>query len=83
MLSGERVIFPECDTALGAPWGRHSISSGQGFYGGPGWGDYEGTAPDDTIAACPLLWIAGQYSEATGSWGTAIGGVAFCNPFVQ
>ena len=44
------------------------------------WGDYTGTAPLITTTAgtplVPLLtpfWFWGQYSEAQGSWGTAIG----------
>jgi len=59
------------------------LESGQGFYGGSRWGDYEATAPDNTVATCPLLWIAGEYSESGGGWGTAMGGTDFCNPFVQ
>jgi len=59
------------------------LASGAGFYGGSRWGDYEATAPDNTVATCPLLWIAGEETEAAGSWGTSIGATDFCNPFVQ
>ena len=59
------------------------LASGAGFYGGSRWGDYEATAPDNTIATCPLLWIAGEETEASGNWGTSIGATDFCNPFVQ
>jgi hypothetical protein len=29
------------------------------------------------------MWFAGEYAEAAGTWGTAVGAVDFCNPFVQ
>lgn len=77
-ITGRRVNFGGLMDGAG-----NYLESGQGFYGGSRWGDYEATAPDNTVATCPLLWIAGEYSEAAGSWGTAIGGVDFCNPFVQ
>jgi hypothetical protein len=59
------------------------IESGQGQYLGGRWGDFEATAPDNTVAGCPLMWFAGEYAEAGGTWGTAVGAVDFCNPFTQ
>jgi len=59
------------------------LESGQGQYLAGRWGDYEATAPDNTVASCPLMWFAGEYAEAAGTWGTAVGAVDFCNPFVQ
>jgi hypothetical protein len=78
VLTGRRVNFGGLMDSAGT-----YLASGQGFYGGSRWGDYEATAPDNTVAACPLLWIAGEYAESNGGWGTAIGAVDFCNPFVQ
>jgi len=77
-LTARRVNFAGLMDGAG-----NYLASGQGFYGGSRWGDYEATAPDNTIATCPLLWIAGEESEAAGTWGTSIGAVDFCNPFVQ
>jgi hypothetical protein len=77
-LTARRVNFGGLMDSAG-----NYLAAGQGFYGGARWGDYEATAPDNTIATCPLLWIAGEESEAAGSWGTSIGAVDFCNPFAQ
>jgi hypothetical protein len=77
-ITGRRVNYGGLMNGAGV-----YLESGQGFYGGSRWGDYEATAPDNTVATCPLLWIAGEYSEAAGSWGTAVGGVDFCSPFAQ
>jgi hypothetical protein len=38
------------------------------------WGDYTGTAPFGSyIGLRPTFWLAGQYSEGSGNWGTYIG----------
>jgi hypothetical protein len=59
------------------------LENGQGLYLGGRWGDFEATAPDNTRASCPLMWFAGEFSEASGNWGTAVGATDFCNPFSQ
>jgi len=56
---------------------------GDAFYGQGRWGDYTATAPDLTIASRPSMWFAGQYSNASGNWGTEIGAARYVLPSDQ
>jgi hypothetical protein len=29
------------------------------------------------------MWFGGEFSEASGNWGTDVGATDFCNPFSQ
>jgi hypothetical protein len=47
------------------------------------WGDYTATAPDLTIATKPSMWFAGEYSNSSSNWGTAIGVARYLLPTDQ
>jgi hypothetical protein len=49
------------------------IRGGDAFYGQGRWGDYTGTAVDNTLANSPSVWFSGMFAESNGNWGTWIG----------
>jgi hypothetical protein len=44
------------------------------------WGDYSAMAPDLTVATRPSMWFAGQYTNSSNNWGTAIGAARYLSP---
>lgn len=51
------------------------LHSGAGAYSGTRWGDYE--AASYTGFYMDRVWIAGEWSTATGNWATTIGRITF------
>jgi len=57
------------------------IQRGLAPYAGNRWGDYSGAAADPSSALSGTAWVAGEFTEPNGEWGTAIANIAFtCSP---
>ena len=57
------------------------IQPGLAPYAGGRWGDYSGAGADPSSALSGTAWVAGEFTESDGEWGTAIVNVAFtCSP---
>ncbi|TMJ10581.1 MAG: hypothetical protein E6H02_07980 [Bacillati bacterium ANGP1] len=53
------------------------IQPGLAPYLGGRWGDYSGAGEDPSSAFAGTAWVAGEFTEGDGEWGTAIVNVAF------
>ncbi len=59
--------------------GQHFYNQ-QDQYGRNRWGDYTGVAGGLLVPTQGVMWFAGEFSDASGNWRSAMGHTAFNNP---
>jgi len=78
VMSSGRMEAMDPPSTLRAPV---LIQRGRAPYAGNRWGDYSGAGADPSSALSGTAWVAGEFTEPNGEWGTAIANVAFtCSP---
>ena len=78
VMSSGRIEASDPPNTLRAPV---LIQPGLAPSAGTRWGDYSGAGADPSSALAGTAWVAGEFTEQDGEWGTAIVNVAFtCSP---